>query len=533
MASRLGVYWSVAHRRPQDYEYFKRLNPSVIKVMDGGDNDYKWIRDNLPNSLVVARIHALSEQHEDMLKDPHGTGVRHANEWRQHQARLGFDPAKTLVLGINEPRVWEPGIPEALRIYTIAMCMEAEELGLRVGAMQLSVGWPNNTGPDTPPNWEPFHGVDNAIRRCNGALVCHEYWADNGPGELWGWWAGRALKCTWDVPIVIGECGIDMYVKDGSVQRHERGWLGRKEPKHYARELAEYVGRMSADNRFVGCCVFASDFADDDWYSFDVEPAYQAILNTPIPHVEPVGPPVTTHIPVIGGGPSPAFLYVNAPAGLRLRAAANTDSDTLAIVPNKEQVRVIGVSNGQGWVRVRVGDKEGFMASAYLTLTPPEPELPEPPTPPKPTGDTWERAWPIVLKFEGGLSLDPNDSGNYYQGKLVGTKYGISARVWGGQYDIPNLTKEQALAIYRKHYWEAVGAHRAAWPYSLLLFDTAVQHGVGAALGLRDAKPSEEEIYLGLRALRYVHDPKWRNYGVAWGLRLAHLHDIVKGEIEA
>jgi hypothetical protein len=119
---------------------------------------------------------------------------------------------------------------------------------------------------------------------------------------LWGWWAGRALKCPWDVPIIIAECGIDMYVKDGSVQHQARGWRGRKTPQQYASELADYVGRMSADPRFVGCCPFTSDYANGEWASFDVEPAYQAILSTPIPTPTQ---PVTTHLPILGTGPEP------------------------------------------------------------------------------------------------------------------------------------------------------------------------------------------------------------------------------------
>lgn len=300
--SKLGVYWSVMHRRAQDYDYFSRLQPTVFKIMDGGVPDYQFARQQLPNALVIARDWALSEQHSDMLKDPIGTGTRHAQEWNQHQARLGFDRAKTLILGVNEAHVWEPGVSEALRQYTIALCDEATRLNLRVGAMQLSVGWPANTGPDTPPNWEPWAGVDNAIRRNNGALVLHEYWADNGPGEMWGWWGGRALKCPWQVPIVIGECGVDMYVKDGSVPHNARGWQGRMEPDRYARELAEYTGRMSADSRFVGCAVFASDFASHEWYSFDVERAYDEILATPIPTPTP---PTTIHLPSIEA-PQPA-----------------------------------------------------------------------------------------------------------------------------------------------------------------------------------------------------------------------------------
>jgi len=300
--SRLGVYWSVWHRRQSDYDYFKALQPSVFKIMDGGDVDYTFAKDNLPNSLVIARDWALSEQHDDLLRDPVGTGQRHAREWNDHQHRLGFDRAKTLILGINEPRVWDAGVPEALRQYTIAMCYEAMKFGLRVGAMQLSVGWPGNSGEGQPPDWSPFYDVDQAILHNGGALITHEYWADQGPAENWGWWGGRTLRCPWQVPIVIGECGVDMFVKDTSGGQQNRGWVGHMPPERYAAELAEYTNRMSADPRFVGCCVFASDYAAQEWYSFDIEPAYAAILaqpisGTPTPPL-PV-PPLPTTPPVV------------------------------------------------------------------------------------------------------------------------------------------------------------------------------------------------------------------------------------------
>jgi len=440
------------HRRQQDYAFFTRLQPSVMKIMDGGPNDYAWVRDNLPNSLVVARDWALSEQHTDMLKDPVTTGTRHAQEWDKHANRLGFDRTKTFVLGINEPHVWEPGVPEALRAYTIALCEEASELGLRVGAMQLSVGWPANTGPDTPPNWEPWRGVDNAIRANNGALVLHEYFADAGPGEMWGWWAGRSLKCPWQVPIIIGECGIDMYVKDGSVAHASRGWQGRKEPAQYALELADYVGRMSADKRFVGCCVFAADFASHEWFSFDIERAYDAIVATPIP--QPTTPPVDTHIPWVGNGPTPVE---------------------------------------------------------------PEAHIPEQPD------NTWQRSWPIVLKFEGGLSLDPNDTGNWYNGQLIGTKYGISAAVWAGQYDIPNLTQAQALSIYKTAYWDAANCDALPWPLCLAVFDHAINAGVGSARQLLSQSGPNFLVFMADRIAWYTRLAQFDIYGVAWMRRCAEV----------
>jgi hypothetical protein len=63
---------------------------------------------------------------------------------------------------------------------------------------------------------------------------------------------------------------------------------------------------MSADPRFVGCCVFAADYADNKWQSFDVEPAYGAVLAMP---VRPVPRPQASqvYVPIIGGPLRPAL----------------------------------------------------------------------------------------------------------------------------------------------------------------------------------------------------------------------------------
>jgi len=274
MANPLSVYWSVHHRRPQDYDYFTRLQPAVVKIMNGGPPDYAWVRQNLPGALVIARDHAMSEQKEDMLRDPAGTGRRHAREWSDKVDDLGFDEDNTLVLGINEPAVWDPGVIPALVAYTVAFLDECKALGLRGGALQLSVGWPANQGGESPPNWAPYAGVEAAIRRGKHALVLHEYWATGGPGDGWGWYAGRFVKCPWDVPIVIGECGLDMgVVQDPATLPGNRGWQGNVSPSTYGAQCAEYMRRCQSDRRFFAGTIFATDFQSGEWQSFDTEPA--------------------------------------------------------------------------------------------------------------------------------------------------------------------------------------------------------------------------------------------------------------------
>ena len=79
--------------------------------------------------------------------------------------------------------------------------------GLRSVVSNLGVGWPGNTGPDTPPEWDWFKDVA-ATFAAGDYLGTHEYNGFNGVQENWGWWMGRILKCPYKVPVIITESGI-------------------------------------------------------------------------------------------------------------------------------------------------------------------------------------------------------------------------------------------------------------------------------------------------------------------------------------
>lgn len=141
--------------------------------------------------------------------------------------------------------------------------------------------------------------------------------------------------------------------------------------------------------------------------------------------------------------------------------------------------------------------------------------------------EKFRRAIDWLLPWEGELSLDPNDPGNYYGGKLVGTKFGISAAAWGGQYDIPNLTRQQAESIYRQHYW----MEGLDWPLCLLFFDSAVQHGKGTAEQWLEEGVLEPWAYIGARIRYYVNIPHFDRYGRAWMRRIADLMEEVSSYV--
>lgn len=65
----------------------------------------------------------------------------------------------------------------------------------------------------------------------------------------------------------------------------------------------------------------------------------------------------------------------------------------------------------------------------------------------------------------GGFSSVKTDSGNFFNGKLVGTKYGITGRTLAAHRnwkdislaDVKSLSLAEAEEIYRKSYWSQSG----------------------------------------------------------------------------
>jgi len=111
--------------------------------------------------------------------------------------------------------------------------------------------------------------------------------------------------------------------------------------------------------------------------------------------------------------------------------------------------------------------------------------------------DYFDRCITFVLKQEGGYVNDPRDAGGE-------TNFGISKRAYPG-LDIKALTVEQAKEIYSFDYWLKAGCDKLAWPDCLVVFDTAINMGVGrakvfeaAALNWSDFLFMRIEHYVGL-----------------------------------
>lgn len=110
----------------------------------------------------------------------------------------------------------------------------------------------------------------------------------------------------------------------------------------------------------------------------------------------------------------------------------------------------------------------------------------------------FERAIIPVLKHEGGYVNHPSDPGGE-------TKYGITKRNYH-HLDIRNLTREQAIEIYRRDYWRD---YMDAMPYRIAakLFDMSVNMGHQQANKLlQRAAGVVDDGAIGPRTLKAINE---------------------------
>jgi lysozyme family protein len=146
--------------------------------------------------------------------------------------------------------------------------------------------------------------------------------------------------------------------------------------------------------------------------------------------------------------------------------------------------------------------------------------------------DAFYPAVELILKHEGGYVNHPSDPGGE-------TNWGISKRAYP-QLDIKNLSRNDAIAIYRRDYWERCRCDELPGAMALSVFDFAVNAGVRRAIitlqrsiGVRDdgilgpitmthAKQSDRGAvirYAELRISFYRGLKTWATFGRGWTAR--------------
>ena len=179
----------------------------------------------------------------------------------------------------------------------------------------------------------------------------------------------------------------------------------------------------------------------------------------------------------------------------------------------------------------------------------------------------FDKAFAIVIGHEGGFDANREDPGNWTggsvgSGELQGTNWGIASSAFADELraltlelrttmpsQVRDLTVDQACAIYRAAYWERISADSLPSALALLVFDAAVNNGVGrAVLWLQGAVGAQMDGQMGPATLAAVIAfaarsggaelcsefqaqrlafmaslPTWRVFGLGWARRLCAL----------
>lgn len=151
---------------------------------------------------------------------------------------------------------------------------------------------------------------------------------------------------------------------------------------------------------------------------------------------------------------------------------------------------------------------------------------------------TFDKAVAFVLSQEGEYSNDPQDAGG-------ATKWGISHRSYP-ELDIANLTREQAIDIYKKDFWDRCQCSQLPDGLDFLVFDAAVNQGPVAAIrmlqnGLKvtsdgvmgaitiraaNTTPNICTEYIARRLYQYALIPQVLRFGLGWFRRVAQAAQV-------
>lgn len=111
---------------------------------------------------------------------------------------------------------------------------------------------------------------------------------------------------------------------------------------------------------------------------------------------------------------------------------------------------------------------------------------------------SFEKALDFTLKFEGGYVNDPDDPGGETNRGVTKAVYDDYRKGKGlAVQSVRHITEAEIEDIYRTRYWDASQCDQMRWPLNAVVFDAAVNAGVGQARKLLQ------------RALGVADDGKW------------------------
>jgi lysozyme family protein len=158
---------------------------------------------------------------------------------------------------------------------------------------------------------------------------------------------------------------------------------------------------------------------------------------------------------------------------------------------------------------------------------------------------TYETALRRVLAHEGGYSNHPSDPGGPTNFGITIADYRKYAKSNATAADVKAMRLDQAKAIYRAHYWDALGCDRLPAGLDYAVFDYGVNSGVGRAaralrrlVGASGDGPPDAALVAAVRNAN-AHDlivrlcderlsflkrlKTWPVFGAGWSKRVAEV----------
>lgn len=131
----------------------------------------------------------------------------------------------------------------------------------------------------------------------------------------------------------------------------------------------------------------------------------------------------------------------------------------------------------------------------------------------------FQAAIKFVLDHEGGYVNNPADPGGE-------TKYGISKHAYP-TLDIKNLSVADAMVVYKRDYWDVHALDGKPFPYSVVLFDSYVQHNPKKVAAWDTQADGDRRAFLEQRRSFYLRlielNPKEAIFKKGWLNRLGDL----------
>lgn len=150
--------------------------------------------------------------------------------------------------------------------------------------------------------------------------------------------------------------------------------------------------------------------------------------------------------------------------------------------------------------------------------------------------ENFRKSMEVVFKNEGGFTDDTADLGGRTNMGITQSTYNDYCKRYRVPVkDVKFLTKEEAIEVYYNDYWKKSGADKVENQIeALILFDTAVLHGVGRAKQFFKESNGNFERMIQLRKEYYLkrvkQNPTQKKYLKGWNNRADNLLKLLKNK---